>query len=259
MDENFQIVDDQKIVPIIDLHTCIQGEGAFMGIPHFLVRFSGCNMNCQFSDWICDTAYASWKPETGKYALKDVLDLVAKHPRIRHAFITGGEPTFNIPLLRAVAKLLRSCGIFISIETNGTNFLPLDIPIDYISMSPKLSNSIPIPGTPLNDGIVNRVVTEADREKHEKSRTNYANMQHMIDHFDYQLKFVVTAEAQLQEVQDMAVMLGVPRHKIWLMPEGVTAAQLQKRRGWIIETAIEHGYNYSDRLHIVAYDNKREA
>ena len=43
------------------------------------------------------------------------------------------------------------------------------------------------------------------------------------------------------------------------MPEGVTPEQLQKRRPWIIEKAIELGYNFSDRLHIVAYGNKREA
>lgn len=255
------MLDFNSIVPIIDLHTCIQGEGRFMGVPHILIRFSGCNMNCQFSDWVCDTAYASWRPERGKYTLGDLVDLLAKNPQIKQTFITGGEPTYpdNIHLLQRVANVCKAFGHFVSIETNGTNHLPLGTSIDYISMSPKLSNSIPIPGTVLEDGIVNKTVTEADRVKHEKSRTNYKAMKHMIDNWDHQLKFVVTTEDQLQEVRDLQMLLGVPNHQVWLMPEGVTPEQLQKRRAWIMELCIREGYNYSDRLHILAWGNRRDA
>jgi len=250
----------KDIVPIIDLHTCIQGEGKLMGVPHILIRFSGCNMNCQFSDWICDTAYASWKPEQGKYSLWDIKEILENNTQIKHSFITGGEPTTNIPLLKEVVKILKFHNHYVTIETNGTNAIPPDLGIDLVSMSPKLKNSIPIPGTPLTDGIVNRVVTEKDRDKHEKSRTNYAAMINTLHYYpNTQLKFVVTEEEQLTEIMNVQTLLGIENKNVYLMPEGITPEQLQKRRAWIIELCIKHGYKFSDRLHIIAYGNKREA
>ena len=56
---------------IIDADPVIQGEGKFAGVPHLLFRFSGCNLNCAFSDWLCDTAYASWNPESAKYSFNE--------------------------------------------------------------------------------------------------------------------------------------------------------------------------------------------
>ena len=41
------------------------------------------------------------------------------------------------------------------------------------------------------------------------------------------------------------------------MPEGLDSEQLSKRRPWIIEECIKRGYNFSDRLHIITYGNKR--
>jgi len=248
-----------EIVSIIDLHVCVQGEGKLMGVPHILIRFSGCNMNCQFSDWICDTAYASWKPEQGKYSLADVEAIFKANPQIRYTMITGGEPTTNMPLLREVCKLAKFFNQFITIETNGSNLIPKGFHIGLVSMSPKLTNSIPVVGTQLTDGIVNRLVTEKDREKHEKSRTNYYNMSQTLSNYPAQLKFVVTREEQLQEVKNVQALLGIRNEMIWLMPEGVTPEQLQKRRPWLIELCIREGYNFSDRVHIIAYGNKREA
>jgi hypothetical protein len=41
------------------------------------------------------------------------------------------------------------------------------------------------------------------------------------------------------------------------MPEGVTDDELTKRRRWLMEYATEHGYNFTDRLHIIVYGDKR--
>ena len=55
-----------KKQPLGEMYTCLQGEGKYIGIPHILIRVSGCRLRCQFSDSFCDTPYASWKPEKGK-------------------------------------------------------------------------------------------------------------------------------------------------------------------------------------------------
>ena len=63
----------QKLQPIGELYTCLQGEGKYIGAPHILIRVSGCRLRCQFQDSFCDTPYASWKPEKGKFTLDDIV------------------------------------------------------------------------------------------------------------------------------------------------------------------------------------------
>ena len=41
------------------------------------------------------------------------------------------------------------------------------------------------------------------------------------------------------------------------MPEGLTLEQLNERRVWLMEICQKEGYNFSDRLHIIAYGDKR--
>lgn len=56
---------DKQVQPIIDLHTCIQGEGQLAGVPHILIRLAGCNLRCAFKGSLCDTPYSSWQVEKG--------------------------------------------------------------------------------------------------------------------------------------------------------------------------------------------------
>jgi 7-carboxy-7-deazaguanine synthase len=250
------IVNTSEKLPVVDLHTCIQGEGKYMGIPHILIRLSGCNLNCAFSDWLCDTAYASWRPEPGVYTYDDIFKIFDDNPHIKHTMITGGEPTFNSEYLINIAKIAKSYGHNVTIETNGTKYV--QTVADFISMSPKLRNSIPRPGIMLPDLYVAREITEADMKRHMKDRTNYEEMKKMIKyHPDYQLKFVVSTEDQLLEIDELVNKLEVPNDKVYLMPEGVTHDQLQKRRELLANICIKLGYNYTDRLHIVIYGDKR--
>lgn len=255
------MIDFEKRLPVIDLHTCIQGEGKNAGIPHFLIRLTGCNLNCMFSDYTCDTAYASWVPEKGKYTFEDIRALMRNNPEIDHALITGGEPTIHTRLLPTLLYWLYTSNISTSIETNGTIFLPEALPfLNLVTMSPKLSNSVPIVGKHALNEYVDKIVTQEDVARHEENRANIDSMKKWMESAkNYQFKFVVTTEEQMQEVDHFKEMLSIPRHKIYLMPEGVTNEQLQKRRRWVMETCIRKGYNYTDRLHIIAYDNKRIA
>ena len=253
---DFLKTDLSEIQELIDIHEVIQGEGKYAGIPHILIRMSGCNLNCQFKDWLCDTAYASWKAEDGQYSLLEIINFIEEYPQIRHTMITGGEPTYNPELLVNLCQILKAYGHHITIETNGTLFVPTVA--DFLSISPKLKNSTPRPGTMLPDTLVAREVTSGDRDRHELSRVNYRNTKNMIDyHSDYQLKFVISDESQFYEIEKIQLELGIPNDKIYFMPEGVTNEQLSKRRIFVIEEAIKRGYNYTDRLHIVAYGDKR--
>lgn len=249
----------EQVQEIVDLHLCVQGEGRDTGIPAILIRMSGCNMNCQFKDSVCDSAYTSWRPETGQYSLRDIDNLVKANPQVKYAFVTGGNPSFKPSLLQAIVNVLKENSLYVAIEDNGTLYAPF-YGIDFVTLSPKLRNSVPIPGKIVNDPVMaGYVVTEADREKHEKYRTRYESMKRWITHFDYQLKFVVSDREQLEEVESVIKAIGADKSKVYLMPEGINQEQLNKRRQWLVELCIEKGYKFTDRLHIVTYDNKRKS
>ena len=247
-------MDYNKTQPIGEIYTCLQGEGKYVGIPHILIRVTGCRLRCQFSNSFCDTPYASWKPEKGKYTLNDVVKFYRKNPQIKHTMITGGGPTIHPELLQELCIIGKKYNHIVTIETEGSEFV--QTVADCISLSPKLENSIPKPGTWME--YANREVTEKDKQQHEKWRCNYDAMKDLITkHSDYQLKPVISNKQDLKEVRELQQILGIPNNKVWLMPEGLVEEELNKRRRWLMELCSERGYNFSDRLHIIAYGDKR--
>ena len=229
--------------------------------------------NCMFSDSLCDTAYASWQPEKGNLTLGDLLVMVEANPQIKHAFITGGEPTIHPELVRDLTTLLHKNEIFVAIETNGTRFIE-NSGLDFITISPKLKNSVPVAGKTIsNEYVTKKVATREDADKHEKNRKKYDQMKLWVNNFttdnydpsfefktsiyDFQFKFVITTEDELEEVKYIQELMGIPNDTIYLMPEGNVNEFLIKRRQWLMQICIREGYNYTDRLHILAYGNQR--
>ena len=247
-------MDYNKVQPLGETYTCLQGEGKYIGIPHILIRVTGCRLRCQFSNSFCDTPYASWKPEKGKYTLNDVIKFYEDNPHIKYTMITGGGPTIHPELLQELCTIGKEYEHTITIETEGSEFVETEA--DCISLSPKLSNSTPIPGTWME--YTNREVTLKDKQQHEKWRCNYHAMKQLISsHSDYQLKPVISSEKDLEEVKYLQDILDVPNDKVWLMPEGLEEEQLNERRQWLIELCVKTGYNFSDTLHIITYGDMR--
>ena len=247
-------MDYNKKQPLGETYTCLQGEGKYMGVPHILIRVTGCRLRCQFSDSFCDTPYASWKPEKGIFTLNDVVKVYESNPQIKHTMVTGGGPTIHGELLKELCLIGKKYDHIITIETEGSEFVQTEA--DCISLSPKLSNSTPRPGTWMD--YANREVTEKDKQLHEKWRCNYDAMRQLIDnHEDYQLKPVISNEKDLQEVKELQKILDIPNNMVWLMPEGLVSEQLNERRVWLMKICEDEGYNYTDRLHIIAFGDKR--
>jgi len=243
----------QKTQPINELYPCIQGEGRYTGIPHILIRMSGCKLRCQFADSFCDTWYSSWKPEKGSFSLNDIISFYKKNKHIRHTMVTGGGPTANPQLLKELCKIAKSYHHHVTIETEGSEFVQTEA--DFISLSPKLKSSVPIAGSLKPWG---GVVTESEVARHERFRADYSSMILLIEsHPDYQLKPVVTSKQDLVEIKDIQDKLKIPNEKVYLMPEGMTAKTLEVNRLWLAEYCIDQGYNFTDRLHIIIYGDKR--
>ena len=242
-------------VAIGEMYSCLQGEGKFIGIPHLLIRVSGCKLRCQFAESFCDTPFASWAPEKGKFTLDDVRDLYRNHPQIKYTMITGGGPTAHADLLKQLCDIaVNQYNHYVTIETEGSEFVQTDA--QFISLSPKLANSTPRPGT--MNPYTGKLVTEANKRQHEKWRCNYDAMKDLLNsHEDFQVKPVISNKNELEEFRALQKILSVPNDKIYLMPEGLNREQLKRRRQLLSEVAVEMGYNFTDRLHIITYGDKR--
>ncbi len=46
-----RIEDYNKILPIVELYTCVQSEGSRAGRPTVAVRTTGCTHRCYFGEW----------------------------------------------------------------------------------------------------------------------------------------------------------------------------------------------------------------
>lgn len=226
---------------ISEIFYSLQGEGELAGVPSVFVRTSGCNLRC---NW-CDTPYASWAPEGTTMTVDAIVAEVRQHPA-RHVVLTGGEPMIAKEI-RALAAALKQLGYHITIETAAT-VAPEGIACDLASLSPKLQNSLPDDRLPASW-----------REKHAALRWQPAVVKAWLAGYGFQLKFVVSSEGDVNEIESLLAELRVeiPRSKILLMPEGTTVEALRARAGWLGELCKVRGYRYAPRLHVELYGNKR--
>lgn len=239
---------------ISELFYSVQGEGKRAGIPSFFIRTNHCNLRCKFTGGnLCDTSYTSWFPDDKKNLGEvEISDIVSEYKKYlcKDIVITGGEPAMYKDemeeLCNELKKIKPEC--YITIETNGTysgNFLKC---IDLISVSPKLKSSVPFN-------------TEFEK-MHENNRLSIPvlkeiNLMKKNKSLDVQWKFVFTGENDIDEIKELQKKVGFDNEDIFLMPEGITKEELERKRGITLENCLKNNFNFTDRLHIIVWGNKR--
>lgn len=129
-----------KEYKINEIFYSLQGEGSYAGQPMVFVRFSGCNLRCDF----CDTPHQTFKKLTALQILDNIrLAICSKlntliHMPSAHSIpvcLTGGEPTLQMDdyLLATLAV----AGHPVHVETNGLIVPPGLNLIQHITISPK--------------------------------------------------------------------------------------------------------------------------
>ncbi|HEY1684126.1 MAG TPA: 7-carboxy-7-deazaguanine synthase QueE [Tepidisphaeraceae bacterium] len=225
---------------ISEIFYSIQGEGKLVGLPSVFVRVSGCNLRCVW----CDTPYASWNPEGEEIAIDEIVRRVRRY-ECKNVVLTGGEPMI-MPDVAELCAAIKSGNHHLTIETAGTVFE--NVQMDLASISPKLSNSTPIH-------------REAGRfaASHDKQRLRPDVIQQFIDSApDFQLKFVVSAEDDLREIEQLLNQLrGWKADDVLLMPEGTEASILAERAHWLVEVCKRTGFRFCPRLHVELFGNVR--
>ena len=248
-----------KNLPIVELYTAVQSEGSRAGYPTVVIRTTGCTHRCYFGEggW-CDSWYTSIHAEKGKYTFNDIIKMYDDNPQISEMMLTGGSPTMHKKLVNELTHFAHERNIFITIETEGSHFLPTDYPINLLSISPKLSNSVPVLGVLTPQGAV----TDQNMiDRHNKYRLNYDAIAKQIDyHSDYHIKPVWDGkdEDALNEILDFIAELKIPNEKVWFMPAGDSREALLKSYPVLFDWVRDNGYRMTWRPHIIAFEDKRE-
>ena len=283
-------IDPNKLLISSDFYS-VQGEGISTGIPSYFVRLGVCNLTCGMSrkftnallkeasladgeifkgdlelegkaTWTCDsTSQWLWRGEDKEFQyLIDRWKEQGIYEDIKngtiHIIWTGGEPTIkghqeaisnflkywndqDIIIERYYDKeknrVLSNRSVYNEIETNGTVVIEDDLFgwIDQINCSPKLSNS----------GMT------------EKQRINPDAIKRIMEHSNYQFKFVISNEEDIKELfRDFVVPFSIPLANVVCMPGLDSQTDFHERTQFVLEMAKKYKFRGLTRLHISAWD-----
>jgi len=278
-----RIPDYDKVLPIVEIYTAVQSEGSRAGYPTVVIRTTGCTHRCYFGEggW-CDSWYTSIHPDKGQYSFNNILEAYKANPHIKEMMLTGGSPTMHPALVNELTHFAHENDIFITIETEGSHFLPTDYPINLLSISPKFSNSVPVVGVETPQG---GITDERMVKQHNKLRLNIdAIADSIVYHQDFHLKPVWDGkdEVALAEIKEFINQLVEKLHertygttswtdaytvdemndwikdKVWFMPAGDSREGLFKSYPLVFDWVRDNGYRMTWRPHIIAFEDARE-
>ena len=126
----------RNLFKVNEIFTSIQGEGIYTGVLCLFVRFSGCNMSCQF----CDTLHEKVNYEVTSRELFKLI-LAKNVTKTKHIVLTGGEPLLQ-PLIENLIVELVDRNYRVHLETNGT--LELNSRTQAMCYSISMSPKVPI-------------------------------------------------------------------------------------------------------------------
>ena len=276
-----RIEDYSKVLPIVELYTAVQSEGSRAGYPTIVIRTTGCTHRCFFGEggW-CDSWYTSIHPEKGTFSLNDIIKMYDENPHISEMMLTGGSPTMHPALVNELTHFAHERNLFITIETEGSHFLPTDYPINLISLSPKFANSVPVIGVSTPQG---KVTDQKMIDQHNKFRMNYKAMAQMIAYHDsFHLKPVIDKDLSIipeyeefmdRLAQELRTVQGVNdiyfdymedseikkylKDNTWMMPAGDDRPALFETYPIVMNYCRDNGYKFTGREHIMAFGTER--
>lgn len=174
---------------------------------------------CNLQCDFCDTKYHI----EGDQMEFDELEKAIKNFDIKHLTFTGGEPALqNTELTTLIGTRLN--GYYTSVETNGT--IVVAPVFDSIVISPK------------KESINNEALKY------------YAELPNTTFKFVYEEADNKWWEAVIEECN-------LPLDRIYIMAEGATREEQQKKMPEVIDYCIENKFKFAPRLHVLAYDDKR--
>lgn len=225
--------------PISEIYPAVQCEGE-INSPAVFVRFWGCNLRCGFTErddgnFACDTPYAVFEGVKEFMEADDIIATIAAFD-IPHVVFTGGEPMmYKVQIRDIIAGLPQH--FFYEMETNGTiaptEFLKTWINRFNVSVKLKSSNQW--------KGWEHKRISKDAIYSFPDTKSIF--------------KFVVSRDEDIDEIK--VITKYNPKMKVFLMPEGENREQVVKNLPKTLDLCMEHGYNFTNRDHIIAYSDER--
>lgn len=233
----------------MELFYTLQGEGRSSGTTAIFLRLAMCNLHCFW----CDTPY-TWRwntlsnlerfphrrkktydlyKETVEMEVKDVVDKIeymGKRYGCKRLVITGGEPMLQQTSVQELIGMLTEHWFTIEVETNGTVLVKEPMVGVQFNCSPKLSTS----GNAENIRYKKEVLVDLEQRGAD-------------------FKFVITCEEDLTEVDKIVEEVGIPKKRVFLMPEGTARSMILRSEKKVAEYCKEKGYRLSTRLHVLIF------
>ena len=127
MEEVQGLVNQGKMLPLMEEFYTIQGEGYYKGTAAYFIRIGGCDVGCHWCD-VKESWNAQLHPPT------ETERIVANAKKYSNTIVvTGGEPLMWD--MSELTKQLKTEGMSIHIETSGAYDLSGEW--DWICLSPK--------------------------------------------------------------------------------------------------------------------------
>jgi 7-carboxy-7-deazaguanine synthase len=202
---------------ISETFKAIQGEGVTAGLPVYFVRTSGCNTKC---DW-CDSQYANY----GTEIKNDFVVGRIRDSKLKDIVFTGGEPMMQIKDIYEVMQHFHK--INFHLETNGSIYDDLVKNFNIIQCSPK-----------------KQLTSDLESYKH------FSNLPQTYFKFVYEGKDELWFEKFIKDIN-------INNSRVWIMSEGATRDNQFKKMPEVMDYCIKNKFNFSPRLHILAYNTRR--
>ena len=106
---------------IAETFLSINGEGTHAGQLAFFIRFTGCNLRCDY----CDTKWAQERSAARAHLTAEELYRQVKESGAKNVTVTGGEPMIQSDIGALLALLCRDPELYVEVETNGSVDLSL--------------------------------------------------------------------------------------------------------------------------------------
>ena len=216
-----------KTVRLIENFVSWQGEGPDSGRTMIILRFKTCNLRCSW----CDTSVKMRISAEAPYSLEDIQATI--NDRKAGILVTGGEPTVPKHFDEAVMLLNDLDYPIANVESNGFKLYELIGEVDptkpiKFMYSPKI----------FSEKSIQTAIDTLDK----LAGHNKVYVKVVYDGSDHVMEF-------LEYLGDQDDLLWEQR--IWLMPEGITRADLIKNAEKTFDLCEKFRFNFSSRSQVI--------
>lgn len=212
-------------------HLVIQGEGNLIGKKMYLFRVYKCNIGCKD----CDSKF-TFTTKYSEYTVEDFTkEIQSKKNKYDFIMITGGAPSLYKEFLFEVIS--KNQDINFQIEDAGDSSWKAFEKFDnvWFSFSPKI-------------GALQGSTNIKEWKAFKDELKNYI-CKIVVDKYSW--------ETNIVDILEFKRRYDLKDSKIYLMPKGVGRAEIIDQSQFVVDKCFEYNFNFSTRLHILLYGNKR--